>query len=113
YELTANTDTAKRTGTLTIADQTFTVVQRAPCLYTLARSSRTHNALGGTFQVLLSTKQYCPWTAQSSVNWITVLDTSGTGQKYVRYTVKKNTTGSPRTGTLTIGGQPYLVTQNP
>jgi hypothetical protein len=35
----------------------------------------------------------------------------GTGSRSIEFTVAPNTTGSSRTGTLTIGGQTVTVTQ--
>jgi hypothetical protein len=45
------------------------------------------------------------WTAVSNANWITVM--SGTGNGNVTYAVGANTTGSDRTGTLTIARQTF------
>jgi hypothetical protein len=52
------------------------------------------------------------WTAKSSVTWITLLVTaSGTGNEVIPYTVAPNTGTAARTGTLTIAGMTFTVTQ--
>jgi hypothetical protein len=112
YAFGANPGPSSRSGTLTIAGKTFTVTQAAPCTYSLSRYSRTHRARRSSSYVKVYTSRSCGWTAQSNVDWITITsNTSGTGTKTIWYTVATNTTGSPRTGTLTIAGQTFTVTQ--
>ena len=54
----------------------------------------------------------CQWTATTTANWIFLTSgMTGTGNGTVRFNVGTNT-GSPRTGTLIIGGQTVTVTQN-
>ena len=54
----------------------------------------------------------CAWTAVSNANWITVTSgASGTGLGTVAYTVAANAGSSPRTGTMTIAGIIFTVTQ--
>jgi hypothetical protein len=49
----------------------------------------------------------------SNYSWITITSgSSGTGSGTVTYSVVANTTGSTRTGTMTIGGQTFTVTQH-
>ena len=68
---------------------------------------------GGPGSVGLTTGSDCSWNATSNDSWITVDagSTSGTGPSTISYTVAANPSPSSRTGTLTIGGQPYTVTQ--
>jgi hypothetical protein len=55
----------------------------------------------------------CSWTAVSNVSWITIVSgKSGTGNGTVKYSVSQNTATASRTGTLTIGGQTFTVTQS-
>ena len=62
--------------------------------------------------VSVTTQPSCTWTAVSTANWITITSgSSGTGNGSVRFTVESNNTGSNRTGTLTIAGQTFTVTQ--
>jgi BACON domain-containing protein len=46
----------------------------------------------------------CPWTASSTVTWITVTGVTGSGLGWVNYVVAANDTSSPRTGTIVVAG---------
>jgi hypothetical protein len=114
FSVAANTGAA-RTGTLTIAGQTFTVSQAAPapppCTYSISPTSQTVPAAGGPATVSVTTTNACTWTATSNAPWITVTSgESGTGNGSVALLVELNA-GAPRTGTVTIAGQTFTVTQ--
>jgi Viral BACON domain/Putative binding domain, N-terminal len=54
----------------------------------------------------------CTWSAVSNTSWITLTgSTSGSGNGTVPYSVAANAATSPRTGTLTIAGRTYTVSQ--
>jgi hypothetical protein len=112
FSIAASTSTSQRTGTLTVAGRTFTVTQAANtgCQYSLSSPSQTVAPGGGTVSVTLTTTSQCWWTATSAVSWIT-LSTIGQGGRTISFTVAPNTTGSTRTGQLTIAGQTHTVTQ--
>jgi all-beta uncharacterized protein/BACON domain-containing protein len=103
-----------RTGTLTIAGQTFTVNQAAPvmsCTYSIAPMSQQVGQLGGNGSVAVTTTAGCAWTATSNAAWITISNgASGTGNGTVTFAVAVNLVGS-RSGTLTIAGQTATVQQ--
>lgn len=107
-----------RTGTVTIAGQTHTVMQEG-CSYTFTPATRTFSQSGGTGRVDITlSNPACgsTWRAESNVDWITVVSTdSGYGLNgfipRVVYSVAPNGTTSTRSGTLTIAGQPLTVTQ--
>jgi hypothetical protein len=109
----ANTSTAARTGTVTIGGQTFTVNQAgAACNYTIAPTSQTSPAGGGTGSVGVTAQAGCAWTATSNAPWISVTSgASGSGNGTVGYSVAANTSTAARTGTVTIGGQTFTVNQ--
>ena len=111
--IAANTGGA-RSGTVTIAGQTFTVNQAAfvaPCTYSIAPTSQAMPALGGTGTVTVTTTSACAWTASSNVPWLTITSgASGTGPGTVGFSAAVNIAGS-RSGTLTIAGQTFTVTQ--
>jgi len=112
YSIIANTGVA-RNGIVTIGGQTFTVTQQAPasCTYSLSKSSAEvpGNASEGTFDV--TTGPACSWEAVSdAADWITLRPASGIGNTTVTYSVAQ-TAGAERTGTITIGGQTFTVTQ--
>jgi hypothetical protein len=102
-----------RTGTLTIAGQTFTVNQAA-CSYEIDRSSQTIGGDGGVgAPVIVTTQTGCPWTATANVSWLHITSgASGTGSDNVTFTVDPFG-DSPRAGTLTIAGRTFTVNQEP
>ena len=53
----------------------------------------------------------CAWTAVSSAPWIWVGPAAGSGSAMLGFGVMLNTTGAPRTGTITIGDQTIAITQ--
>jgi len=109
--IAANTGPA-RTGTATIAAKPVTVNQESGCTFAIAPSDQTVPQAGGTGSVTVTTGDGCTWTAVSAVAWITVTSgASGAGGGAVQFTVDANTTGAARTGTITIGGQVFSVTQ--
>jgi hypothetical protein len=66
---------------------------------------------GDNGNVNVSTSNGCSWSAGSNASWITITSGgSGTGDGTVRYLVAPNV-GGARTGTLTIAGHTFTVTQ--
>lgn len=118
----ANNTGAERTGTLSIAGRAFTVTQGgssnptpppppASCSYSISPRSDSVAVAGGTGTVDVSTTSACAWTASSNANWISITSgASGTGNGRVSYVVSANVGGS-RSGTLTVAGQTFTVTQ--
>ncbi|MBK6998564.1 MAG: DUF1566 domain-containing protein [Rhodoferax sp.] len=83
-----------------------------PCSYTLSASSAPSSSSLTYGNVSVASDSTCAWTATSSASWITITSgATGSGNGSVSYTVAANTSGSPRTGTLTIAGQTFTVTQ--
>jgi hypothetical protein len=112
FTVQANSSGAARTGTITAGGQTFTVNQTANCSYSLSTNSANYNAVGGSGTVNVTTATGCAWTAASNVSWITITaGNNGTGSGTVSFTVAANN-GSPRTGTLTVAGQTFTVSQS-
>lgn len=70
----------------------------------------TYSAATGSVSVTTASTT-CTWTAVSNNAWITVTGgASGTGNGTVTYSITANT-GEARTGTITIAGQTFTVTQ--
>jgi len=114
YNVAANTGAA-RTGTITIAGQTFTVTQEAAtlvCSFALASNSQAFPTSGGTGSISVTASDAsCSRTATSNVPWITITGgATGAGNGTVTYNVAANT-GAARTGTITVAGQTFTVTQ--
>jgi hypothetical protein len=109
----ANTAVTQRVGTLTIAGKTFTVTQAAAaCVYAISPVSQSVAAAGGTGSVAITTVAGCTWTAAADVGWLTISGTaSGSGNGTVNFAASANTATTSRTGTLTIAGKTFTVTQ--
>jgi hypothetical protein len=101
-----------RSGTLTIAGQTFTVNQALGCTYAINPANASMDAAAGTGPaVAVTATAGCSWTATSDAPWIVVTSgASGTGSGSVTFKVLANG-GKKRTGTLTIAGRTFTVTQ--
>jgi len=112
YTVVAN-GVSPRSGTLTIAGQTFTVNQSgAPCTFTLNPASATVTAAPGSGSVGVSGPTSCTWTASSDAAFLSITSgDTGSGNGTVNYSVTANGV-SPRSGTLTIAGQTFTVNQN-
>ncbi len=117
YSVAANTSCA-RTGTINVAGKTFTVTQAGiACTYSISPESKSFTSSGGSGSISVIPNPSCctlPWTAVSNVpspSWLTVTSgASGTGTGTVSYSVAANT-GTARTGTLTVAGKTFTVTQ--
>ena len=82
-----------------------------PCTYSLSPSSASFAAEGGSSSVTVTAlPSTCPWTASTTYNWIHTTS-SGTGSGTASYSVDANTSTSMRSGTLTIAGQSFTVSQ--
>jgi hypothetical protein len=111
YSVASSSAFSSRTGTLTIAGQTFTVTQAAGCGYALTPSSASVPAAGGTGSVTVTTPAGCPWSAVSNASFANITSsTTGSGNGSISYQVSGNGI-SPRTGTLTIAAQTFTINQ--
>jgi len=111
YSVQANTGSA-RTATLTVAGQNVTISQSAPCTFGISPTNDTVNKEAGTGSVSVTTQSGCSWTAVSNTSWITITSGStGTGNGTVNFTFPRNPGDSNRTGTLTIAGRTFTLTQ--
>jgi hypothetical protein len=89
-----------------------TFIFTAPCSYSIAPTSQALGAGGGAGNATVTAGSGCGWTAASNAGWISVTSgATGSGNGTVGYAATANTTGSSRTGTLTIAGQTLTVTQ--
>lgn len=105
-------DGPTRSGTLQVAGHQFTVTQTAGCSYTIDPSSQPVGASGGTGSVNVHTASGCQWTAGSNALWLTITSGgSGTGDGRVQFSAAANT-GAQRSGTLTVAGRSFTVTQD-
>ena len=112
YTVTANTaNCTNRTGTITVGGQTFSVTQAGGGgSYSLAVASTNVTASAGSGSVGITAGVGCTWTATSSTNWLQT-SSSGTGNGTISYTFAANSTSTNRSGTITVGGQSFTVSQ--
>lgn len=112
YSVAANTGPA-RTGTMIVAGRVFTITQDAPaCAYSISPASASYTGAGGAGSVNVTAGAGCAWTAVSNDAWITITSgASGSGNGAVGYSVAANA-GASRSGTITIAGQTFTVTQS-
>jgi hypothetical protein len=69
-------------------------------------------AAGGPASVNVVTTPGCPWTAISNAPWITITSGNpGSGNGTVNFNFAANAVNSPRTGTISIAGLTFTVTQ--
>ena len=100
-----------RSGTVTAAGQVLTIAQASACTWTFVPASTDLPREGGAGNVLVILTGVCTWTATTTTDWIQITaGSSGTGNGLVQFVVGPNG-GPARTGTVTIGGQQYLVRQ--
>ncbi len=82
------------------------------CSYSITPPSQSLSRTAGSGSVTVTTQSGCAWTAASNAGWITVSSgATGTGNGTVNYSVTQNTGAKSRTGTLTIAGKTFNVTQ--
>jgi len=82
------------------------------CSYAISPTSQSFNAGANTGAVNVRTDSGCAWMATSNAGFITITGSAnGSGNGVVNYSVAANTTTTQRSGTLTIAGQTFTVTQ--
>ena len=84
------------------------------CHFALSENEALIPSAGGLAIVTVNTppQSYCPWTATNIPSWIS-FQTEGVNGCTCTYTVEPNTSGVIRIATLTVAGQPFVVTQSP
>ena len=83
------------------------------CVPALSPAGASLSQGGGTGSVSVSTPSECSWVATSSAGWITITSaSSGAGSGTVSYSVTANS-GPQRSGTISISGQAFTITQAP
>ena len=99
-----------RSATLTIAGQRFELAQNG-CPTSIKPDFYNSGKGPDTIKIDVTAEEGCTWTASSPVSWATVVEgQSGTGNGTVRLRVENNT-GSSRSATLSIAGNPFALAQ--
>jgi WD40 repeat protein len=85
----------------------------ASCAGSISPTSQVFPASGAEGNVNVTAPAGCNWTATSDASWIFITSAnSGSGNAIVTFEVRDNTTGSARSGTVTIGGQRFTAIQD-
>jgi len=82
------------------------------CTFMIDPASAAAPAAGGGGIIHVTTAEGCPWTASSHNDWLNVAPTSGSGSGIVGYTVDANPGAALRTGSITVAGRSFAVTQS-
>jgi hypothetical protein len=89
----------------------FQITQAGGCQLSVSPTTVSLGSTAGAAGVSVTAGAGCDWTAQSTVPWITLNSSSGTGGGTVGLNVAANTTSAPRSATLTIAGTSVTVNQ--
>jgi hypothetical protein len=83
------------------------------CTFSIGQTSQNFSAAGGEGAITVNMQSGCSHSAESFDEWVTpgfVEDDAGIIKQY--YVVAANYTSQPRTGTLNVGGQTFIVHQS-
>lgn len=101
------------TRTATIGGKSLTVNQAGTgCTVGLSPYNGSATAAGGQGSVDVTIPTGCTYDTTSSASWLSILSgATGTASGTVVYSVAPNSTTTPRSASLLVGGQPFVVTQ--
>jgi len=109
FSVAPNATDNMREGSLTIAGLPFTVRQCGRP--SISPTSAQVGSAGGSVSISLSFPGQCVWGAISPENWITLDPRSGRGSHTLTVSWAANTSTGDRTGTATIAGRTFTLTQ--
>jgi hypothetical protein len=85
----------------------------AACSYSIDSTSSSFGSNAGTDSVKVITQSGCKWSVTNGLSWVTITSgSSGTGSGTVKYSVAANTGSTSRSGSFTIAGQTFTITQD-
>jgi hypothetical protein len=118
YTVAANPAPAARTGTLTVAGQSFSMMQAGVattgCTYAINPSSISAPPGGGSVSVNVIAPTGCAWTTIGGDSWISIVGSDrGAGNGSVTFAVTANVTTTTRAAALTVADQPLTINQDP
>ncbi len=95
-------------------DGTVWVQFGTDCVYSLSANAASYSSSGiQSDHVQVEAAGDCFWKAVNNDSWITITSGAGAnGSGFVTYSVLPNTSSSSRTGTMTIAGQTFTITQD-
>lgn len=87
-------------------------IAREICSYSISPANSSFPVAGGSDSFAVIAETGCGWTPTKSVSWITLHSGADSGSGTVFYAVAPNTGNSSRTGTITVQGKTYSITQS-
>ena len=90
----------------------FTFSESPSCTYTLSTRSVKAPAGGGDYSIVVSTGTACDWTATTTLPWVSLWATHGTGSGNLPFQIPATSSTSSRNGIITIAGQTVAVSQD-
>jgi len=90
----------------------YTFTGCVPCSVTIASTGTSFQSAGGTGTIPVSAYKCCPWNATTDVNWINIINGNGNGNGSVQFSVAPCSGGGSRSGTITVVGNTFTITQN-
>lgn len=110
YTVSANFSADTRSAVIDIGGNAYTVTQTGYTA-TLSPASLSIGCDGGSGTVSISVDAGVSWSATANADWLSVSPASGMSAGSVTYSVAPNEGTTTRTGSITIAGQTFSVTQ--
>ncbi len=111
FTVAAYPEVATRSGTLTIAGNTFTVNQTGRRMV-LKEYGATTDFLEETIKIRITALADTAWTVATDAAWILIQSAaSGTGGGTVTLRISRNENANARSGTVTVGTETFSVEQ--
>lgn len=105
-----NTTADTRIGHINVNDNVYTITQYGYSA-TISPAAITVDRNGGSGTINVTTEAGVTWTATANVDWLAVSPTSGRSVGSVTYTVAAYPGVVSRSGSITIAGNTFTVTQ--
>jgi hypothetical protein len=113
YQVNPNTSCASRAANLTIAGQSYTIVQGGGGgSISIAQTNVFLSTSGGTFFVEVSSGFGCPWNVTGGSEWVQpVSASSGEGNATIQFFAEQNTNSDARICYINLADQVVTVNQ--
>ncbi len=114
FSYSTNSTTAARAATISVGGKSYTLTQSAAaaCSYTASPGSfALPSTASATNTITVTAATGCAWMATTGTPWITMGTASGSGNGTATFTIAANPDGTPRTGSIILGGRTVSVAQ--
>ena len=81
------------------------------CTYSVGPENQIVPSNGGSVSIQVTTQPGCMWAAGGGAPWLTFTHAAGTGSGAITLTAAPNSTGSPQSAIVTLGGFSALITE--